>query len=224
MMLWAVQMYKFVEKFNQSVNFNAVHAETIKKLIESDLSAADIWSGSIKAAKVKVKERKAVLDHIKTELETIQSGICAYCGFSFDYRVGTRAKRNVHREHIAPKHEHRGFTFESMNIVLSCSICNSLDLKGTVNTIVKFEPNYINCTFNIIHPFIDKRSDHFELESDTGILQIKNNSSKAIFTRDTFKLNDPFHLINRSHFLRINQNQPIPPEIKKEISKNILSN
>jgi uncharacterized protein (TIGR02646 family) len=111
------------------------------------------------------KELKKTLGPIKasirTQLDAIQNGECAYCGLSYEETSGSEI------EHIAPKGggkrpRYTQFTFTPYNLVLACHLCNHPQKKGQENTIDALRINYKDCRFNIVHPYFDSPEDHFE--------------------------------------------------------------
>ena len=84
--------------------------------------------------------------------------------------------------------------------MLACDLCNSTDYKGDFNTIATHSNIYRNCTFNIIHPYYDNRSQHLSLSPD-GHLSIQQNSTKGLNTVTLFGLNEDFHVQNRAMHL-----------------------
>lgn len=183
--------YYPIEQLNQTVSFNAKQQETIRKLMSSNLTASEIWSGKLKKI-VPHKERKEIHIAIKEQLMAIQEETCAFCEIKFSYRVGKKSKRSIHREHIAPKSIYRQFTYTPKNFVLACSICNGLDYKADADTISNIEQSYDLCEFSIVHPHLDKKSDYYRLDITTGVLKVVDGKDKGKNTIEMFGLNEQF--------------------------------
>ncbi|CDT01831.1 HNH endonuclease [Vibrio coralliirubri] len=192
--------YRYIEKLSREILYSEEEQQWIDTLINSDLEPTRIWSGEVNSIGVRRKDRDSIIKKIKKELEEIQEGYCYYCGFKFNFRVGERGVKNIHREHIAPKSLYKAFTFTSKNLVLACNICNGDDYKGDLNTISSLDSDYDNCNFNIIHPYLDNKSDHLSLEED-GTLANVNGSQKGKNTREMFGLDEIFHIENRRQYI-----------------------
>lgn len=179
------------------LNYNDEEEAWVKELILSDLSHAEIWSGSVSSTSVRRKDRDQIVKSIKTQLKDIQKGYCYYCGFAFDFRGGEKGESNIHRDHIAPKNLYRNFTFTPENLVLSCFICNGLDYKSNYDTISHYSENYHECEFSIIHPYFDERSQHLDVNSD-GVISVINQSQKGRTTIKIFGLNETYPVMFRA--------------------------
>lgn len=125
---------------------------------------------------------------IRTQLESNQK-CCAYCGLPF------KGSKDMQIEHIAPKAPYRQpeFTFTLKNLVLSCGYCNDLIVKGAKETIEKPAcETYEDCRFLLVHPYLDDPDEHYDWiedeKSNQVVIQIKNDSSKAIFAIEMFDL------------------------------------
>jgi uncharacterized protein (TIGR02646 family) len=139
------------------------------------------WSGD----QWKDEDIQPVKSEIRRQLEANQS-CCAYCGLPF------RGRKDMQIEHIAPKAKYRQpqFTFTLKNLVLSCSYCNDLIVKGAKQTVKILAPDYEDCEFLLVHPYFDDPDDHYEWvdENEKIIIQIKNESGKASFSINMFDL------------------------------------
>lgn len=133
-----------------------------------------------------------IKEFIKKELEKNQKNTfddklrCPYC-----WRMISQG--DIDREHIAPKKTYPYFMFEPNNLVLSCKRCNGVEIKGTYNTIKNYnsEMEYSKQNFVIIHPILDKCSEHLEFLTEDGwiLLKPKNSSEKGKETIRLFQLN-----------------------------------
>lgn len=89
---------------------------------------------------------KKVIKHHMLHVQKIR---CAYCECILGYG-------NVQIEHFAPKWKFPDFLYEPLNLVCSCSDCNSFSKKGKRITIKgNVQPNYIENEFKFVHPFLD---------------------------------------------------------------------
>ena len=84
--------------------------------------------------------------------------------------------------------------YEPSNLVLACYFCNNTPHKGTKETINRYNCNYEQCTFTIIHPYYDNQDDCIELKMGF-IIGLKDGLSeekteKANNTIEIFDLNN----------------------------------
>lgn len=177
----------------ETVVYTQAEQQLVDTLHNSSLTHEEIWNGSVKTAGVIRKDRDDLKIKIKSKLKEIQGGYCIYCGFSFKHRCGERGDKAIERDHVAPKSEYKKFTFEAKNIVLACDICNSSDYKGKLDTIETYNDDYSNCTFNIVHPYIDTWSEHLVVNDD-GTVSTRNESRKGLLTKTTFGLNEAYNI------------------------------
>ncbi|HIE5389750.1 TPA: HNH endonuclease [Enterobacter cancerogenus] len=193
--------FKVIEIFDFKIFLSRKEKKLINALIRSNLGHTEIWDGSIKSLGLIRKERDELKNNIKEQLFRLQDGFCPYCGFKFSYRVGEAGVRNIQREHIAPKSSYKKYTFTTRNLVLACSICNGSDYKSNCDTIDNIGNTYSTCNFKIIHPYLDKRSEHLKLDANTGIYELIAGKPKGKFTVDLFGLNERFHVESRKMHL-----------------------
>ena len=121
-------------------------------------------------------------DALTTQLKTIQSRRCAYCG--------TRLREeSPARDHIAPRESHPRFTFITLNLVLACYHCNT-ECKGATDTVTLKHRTYRRCEFSIIHPHLDEPSHHVEFVGTLNKILIKvvAGSQKGRETARMFRL------------------------------------
>lgn len=124
---------------------------------------------------------------VRAQLEACQEGKCAYCGL----RLGETSRDEL--EHVAPKGgairpKHVEWTFETLNLVLSCVLCNSPKMKGTKETISVKSPRYSACQFKIVHPRFDDPNKHFDWSDVGKKILISAKSSKGTESIEMFKL------------------------------------
>lgn len=124
---------------------------------------------------------------IREKLITSHGLFCSYCGLKLKETSGDEI------DHIAPKSNYPEFTFEPLNLVLSCTLCNGPTKKHTYNSIEKLAAQYENCTFKIVHPYFDDPSLHYSYKNtENGIPAIiELKTSKAIESNELFKLDSP---------------------------------
>lgn len=134
--------------------------------------------------------RVSLKDSIRARLKKVQGEFCIYCACQFD------SASTTHIEHIAPKKDYVYFTFEPLNLVLACQRCN-IDKKRTGDYLVKKNRIYKNCTFNIVHPYLDDLDDHIEY---TRVV-ILSKTIKGQKTISEFELNEERLLVKRGLFL-----------------------
>ncbi|MEN4936424.1 HNH endonuclease [Pantoea agglomerans] len=113
--------------------------------------------------------------HLKEQLRTTQDGRCAYC------RRFLGLVSDTHLEHIIEKALYTDFTYEIVNISLSCSECNhaknqhSSTLKRKLKQ-KKYVPPFLfrpippgtsypvaPQAYRFVHPYFDKYSDHITI-------------------------------------------------------------
>lgn len=196
----------------EAVELTGQEVRWVELLLQSDLSHSEIWCGSIKGTNVRRKDRDALKARIKADMLDRQHNYCAYCRYSFTYSLGENkiinvfdeeegvVKHGVHREHLAPKAQYRKFTFETRNLVLACFKCNS-EYKKTYNTVVLDNDDYARVEFSIVHPILDKFSDHLVLDK-TGVLKERNGCEKGKKTIRLFGLDESSQVGLRSAYLR----------------------
>lgn len=129
---------------------------------------------------------------LKSQLLIIQDNKCAYCGLPF----GETGKTEI--EHIAPKGgsirpKHPEFTFTIDNLVLACNLCNSPVKKGNIDTIEVKSLVYRNCTFKIVHPYIDDHLLHYDWPAGGNSVLIRGISNKGNESIRMFQLDSIQH-------------------------------
>jgi uncharacterized protein (TIGR02646 family) len=121
----------------------------------------DDWESGTKAI-------SDIRDSIGNQLRAFQNGICCYCGLKYDESGQGQI------EHIAPKkgrpREYPEFSFHHQNLAMACQLCNSKTMKGEYNSIDVYDPNYSDCTFRIVHPYLDDHSLHYNWSY--GVLRV----------------------------------------------------
>lgn len=113
--------------------------------------------------------------HLKEQLRESQDGRCAYC------RRFLGLVSDTHLEHIIEKAIYSDFTYEIVNISLSCSECNSaknqhsFNLKRALKQTTNIPPFLFRPiasgtgypltpqTYRFVHPYFDQYSDHITI-------------------------------------------------------------
>ena len=92
---------------------------------------------------------KKTKDSIRWHLLNVQKVRCAYCECILGFGI-------AQIEHFAPKWKYPEYLYEPLNLVCSCSDCNSLPKKGKRITIKGgAKNNYADNEFKYVHPFLD---------------------------------------------------------------------
>lgn len=138
--------------------------------------------------------------HIYEALEEAQGLYCAYCGQEL------RLTSDAQIEHIAPKGRNRypQFMFHPSNLTLACAFCNGFEKKEKRdhwNTIGKIESDYEDCYFNIVHPYLDDPSDHYNLGRNAYGIIISHKSLKGQKSITVFKLDEERQTNARGRYL-----------------------
>ena len=86
--------------------------------------------------------KQNVISHLRIQ----QNNLCCYCKYKLGFDI-----RQVEIEHIIPKAEYPNFTFEPLNLALSCPACNTKKNTKPVlyNAIVNYPTEGTN--FKIIY-------------------------------------------------------------------------
>ncbi len=131
---------------------------------------------------------KGIRSSITSQLNTIQNEKCCYCGL----QLWETARGEI--DHIAPKaSRHKAypeFTFVKQNLALSCEYCNGSNKKGERNTILRYNSNYQNCDFKIVHPYFDVPNHHFEWINQRTQVVIRHKTWKGKYSIILFQLKD----------------------------------
>ncbi|PIB26453.1 hypothetical protein BFP76_11055 [Amylibacter kogurei] len=144
--------------------------------VDDDAKKAE-WSrqtNSVKAFK------KAVMDHGMAE----QDSKCVWC----ESKLGLEARRSAHRDHIAPKEHYRKWTFLPANIAVACEACNGFTVKSDLDTIAVEAPNYEECDFRVVHPYLDNPVEHIEFVQEEKKVVMVGLSVKGCWTIKNLQL------------------------------------
>lgn len=129
---------------------------------------------------------RTIRETIGTQLRTFQDGKCCFCGLFYD----ETGRGEI--EHIAPKkarpNEYPDFSFHTQNLAMACQLCNSSTMKGQYNSIAAYNANYPQCTFNIVHPYLDNHALHYKWNHGLLRVVITGLTSEAKESIRLFKL------------------------------------
>ncbi|MEG3079345.1 hypothetical protein R3F64_05665 [Halomonas sp. 5021] len=151
----------------------------------------DIKTDKAKSIRSEIGEFKSIL---KAQLRDIQNEKCAYCGLT----LGETSRYEI--EHFAPKGgqvrpQHPEYTFEVINLVLACNLCNCSYKKGVYDPIVhgKKALDYRRCDFRIVHPHLDDHSIHYSWANGNNSILIQGISPKGLESIRLFELDSSVH-------------------------------
>lgn len=150
-------------------------------------------------------DARHIRDVIGIQLRNFQNGKCCFCGLLYD-ETG-----RAEIEHIAPKKarpsEYPEFSFLPLNLAMACQLCNSSTMKGQYNPITVTDINYANCTFGIVHPYLDNHTLHYKWNYGFLRVVITGISDKGRESIRLFKLAEEHRTLarakQRSHEMRI---------------------
>ncbi|MCH5684297.1 hypothetical protein LWM68_08485 [Niabella sp. W65] len=129
---------------------------------------------------------KTLKELLNKHFDHHQNDKCCYCGLEY----GRTGRGEV--DHIAPKGNeyYPQFSFTPNNLAKACQLCNSSTMKHTYDSIDTLDPIYENCTFKIVHPYLDDHSLHFKFSYGLlGVLiSVENNSAKGLESIGLFEL------------------------------------
>lgn len=120
---------------------------------------------------------------------------CAFCCFPIGH---VEHRRAYAVDHIAPKAAslYPQWSFEPLNLILLCWTCNS-HFKSAANTVRAASRAYTNCTFTLVHPYLDIIENHITgtYQGDGVPVGVPNFCSpKGEATMKMFKLDDVQYL------------------------------
>ncbi len=152
---------------------------------------------------------KQIKTKIRQQLEDCQS-VCSYCGLELK---GTSRGEIEHIAAKATNFRHPEFTFTLKNLTLSCHWCNTSEKKGTKETILTKRNIYSKNEFALVHPYFDNPEEHYQWTDNhtTILIQIRNNSPKALFSINVFKLDTPEMNEHRARQIRFNEIKNLYP-------------
>lgn len=187
-----MRTYKIVKPI-ESITLTPSEMALAKKCNQAGKIA---WSGAAKNISTfvhgDIDKRKKLKAKIKRNLRKNQQNYCYYCGIDFSFLRNEDI--NSHIDHFYPKGApHRfyeRFVLETMNLVLSCSICNGLGMKGENDYGINHYASISRVGSTIIHPYFDDITEHFKINEESGVIDfINKDKTKAELTEKIFKLN-----------------------------------
>lgn len=161
----------------RKIAFSGADAAYIKNYNGSEHTQWNHTSGPI------VSIRDSIRQHYFLE----QHFLCAYCRMEHKQRHGL----TWDVEHIIPKATHPQFLYEPENLALACKECNiSKDNKNVLTRQISKAASLPknNSDYSIIHPHLDKYSDHMEIAViENKVFHRPKNKDKG---KETFILCD----------------------------------
>ncbi|MCF1713324.1 hypothetical protein L0U88_01620 [Flavihumibacter sp. RY-1] len=123
---------------------------------------------------------------ILSQLDGFQKQKCCYCGL----QLWETSRGEI--DHIAPKgarpRAYPEFTFEKKNLVLSCEYCNGSSKKGQTDIVFRYNTNYSDCEFKIVHPYFDNPYSHYEWVNTRTQIQLRHKTWKGKYSILLFQL------------------------------------
>lgn len=164
---------------------------TLKKPAQGDLTPKPRKDGTPPAWSRKGKKVAAFV----TWALGSQQHQCAFCGFD----VGNALRRAWSVDHFAPKGEnlYPQWTFEPLNLVITCHVCNSV-FKNEYDSVASKATNYVDCEFFLVHPYLDTVHHHLLDTYAGGSEEVgapRWISDKGRKTIEKFHLDDPDYLV-----------------------------
>jgi uncharacterized protein (TIGR02646 family) len=146
-----------------------------KQLIQQKLKCHTDWDTSNVFDEIK----KNIREFLRTE----QNNKCCYCKRELGFDI-----KDVDIEHIIPKSQHWKFTFEPLNLALSCPGCNTK--KGDTNilskAIVRHPKNSKKIT--IIHAHYDDYTKNINIIDNCIFEPLTKKGSHTITVCELFRL------------------------------------
>jgi len=121
--------------------------------------------------------------NIKDDLRPKQNNKCCYCKKELGYDI-----KDVDIEHIIPKAQYFNFTFEPLNLALSCPACNTK--KGERKVLSKKIKHYPKKSQNflIVHAHYDDYDKHIEIHSGCIFEGLTKKGCRTIEVCELFRL------------------------------------
>lgn len=130
---------------------------------------------------------KTIFDGLKANLiehlRIQQNNKCCYCKYDLGFDI-----KQVDIEHIVPKSRHEKFTFEPLNLALSCPGCNTK--KSTKQVLTNITVNYSNNpnNYKIVHAHFDNYSQHINVINGCVYTANSVKGSETITYCELFRL------------------------------------
>ena len=161
---------------NNPITYTTDEQTTINTVFATKTTGSERWKDN-KTRKIKQR----ISEHCLKE----QQCYCAFC-------EGLVSEGDAPIEHISPKGSTPDFVYEPMNLVVSCTRCNSPRIKGEKPTIVgRVDSVYTNNKFCIVHPRLDNPDQHIVFQdAERTVFDIPNCSQTGQNTIAFFKWNN----------------------------------
>lgn len=140
------------------------------------------------------RKRKVIEEFVEWALAN-QRDQCAFCG----YFVGDLADRRAWSvDHFAPKGNnfYPQWTYNPLNLIITCHSCNTV-FKNQFDSVATVAPDYVNCKFLLVHPYLDLVDDHLVGTYAGGSRRVgapEVRSPKGSKTIELFRLDDVNYL------------------------------
>lgn len=157
---------------------------------------------------------KNLKNRLSKHLLSIQYFKCAYCE---KYLINE--KKEI--DHFGPKATNPRYMFEPLNLIYSCSNCNGTDKKGQKETLTSSNSDYSQCTFKILHPYLDNVDENIVYQdADKVYFDYRNCTPIGLQTIIFFKFHKKEMTYFRSKILVFQRKNPIASdEIKQLIAE-----
>ncbi len=157
-------------KINNPYTFSNAELEIIKNyfLVHTDWDNANF---------------DVIKDNIRTHLRNEQNNKCCYCKKELGYDI-----KEVDIEHIVPKSKYEVFTFQPLNLALSCPACNTK--KSHTDILVRPFTRYTKISKNylIVHAHFDKYDEHIIIHNDCVFEATSKKGCRTIEVCALFRL------------------------------------
>lgn len=149
--------------------------KTEKKIISNNFNSHNDWDTNALFEPIKA--------NIKQDLRPKQNNKCCYCKKELGYDI-----KEVDIEHIVPKCKYERFTFEPLNLALSCPACNTK--KGHIDILVKSFKRYTKTSRNylIVHAHLDNYNEHIVIHNNCVFEGISKKGCRTIEVCELFRL------------------------------------
>lgn len=139
-----------------------------------------------------------IKEDIHNQLATIQSDNCCYCGLKMN-ETGRAEIEHIANKGGKKKPKYTEFVFTKKNLALACQFCNSSSKKGQTDTLKKIDvTNYENCTFKIVHPYLNDPAEHYSWTKGRFKILISGISDEGRESIKLFGLDEEAHTIARA--------------------------
>jgi uncharacterized protein (TIGR02646 family) len=124
-----------------------------------------------------------IKENIRDFLRPEQDNKCCYCKRELEFDI-----KSVDIEHIIPKSQHENFTFNPLNLALSCPGCNTK--KGDDNILTKTIVRYPKHSKNIsiIHAHYDDYKTHIKIHTNCVFEGRTKKGAHTITTCELFRI------------------------------------